>query len=139
MSADPRWLLIGPDGSERRSCHAPDKRAAEAVLVPRPREYVVSEASHALGLPKPLAPGLCGGCGVRPAVVRFGSTTGRCAVCRDAVHRERQALVRARQPIASLAPAVVAECRAELERMAAANGVTKGGRPRGPRIELGED
>jgi|GEM_PF-6914459 len=74
----------------RRSVQAPDLPTAQLKLLWRPGfpGQVVSDASHRLGLPKPLSAGMCVSCGQRPI---SGPKVPRCASCDERVRREQVA------------------------------------------------
>ena len=88
------WYLV-VDGHVTRTCRADTMTAARAAFAPvADHAYVTSAASHALGMPRPLAAGRCLGCGIREKE----SNAGRCRSCDNTIRREMMSEARAGAP-----------------------------------------
>jgi hypothetical protein len=82
-------FILVRDGQPVRRCATSDIELARYVLNPQAKkgEWVVSAASLALGMRKPLASDMCRGCGVRPR----GDKSDLCTPCKRLRRNERDA------------------------------------------------
>ena len=84
-----RRLASGTEVVESRVLCA-DLTEALSIFRPEKDRFIVSEASYAAGLPKPLGSGICKSCGQRPATLAYRHSTGRYGPCQARIHVEQQ-------------------------------------------------